>query len=73
MTCRPQAPPGNLEWQQNSPSQPAGLDISDIGRKNGEQKTQKKDAKVGKNTTEDLDPVGSTVRYEMMKLCTGSV
>ena len=22
---------------------------------------------------DELDPVGSTVRYEMMKLCTGSV
>ena len=26
-----------------------------------------------KRITEKLDPVGSTVRYEMMKLCTGSV
>ena len=25
------------------------------------------------NTENKLDPVGSTVRYEMMKLCTGSV
>ena len=25
------------------------------------------------NSCEKLDPVGSTVRYEMMKLCTGSV
>jgi len=25
------------------------------------------------NTKSQLDPVGSTVRYEMMKLCTGSL
>ena len=29
--------------------------------------------KPSSNTNTKLDPVGSTVRYEMMKLCTGSV
>ena len=58
MTCRPQAPPGNLEWQQNS-SKPTCLlryliDISDIGRKKLvkiRKKRQKWGEKKGKNTT----------------------
>ena len=28
---------------------------------------------LGRKSIRKLDPVGSTVRYEMMKLCTGSV
>ena len=31
------------------------------------------DAEEYVDDNEKLDPVGSTVRYEMMKLCTGSV
>ena len=31
------------------------------------------DASQTDRQTSELDPVGSTVRYEMMKLCTGSV
>ena len=32
-----------------------------------------KEGELIRQPKEKLDPVGSTVRYEMMKLCTGSV
>ena len=40
-----------------------------------EERENKKMRKVEEQRKENekLDPVGSTVRYEMMKLCTGSV
>ena len=38
---------------------------------NGTKKKLARSAEMKKN--KKLDPVGSTVRYEMLKLCTGSV
>ena len=34
---------------------------------------RKREICMAREGKEILDPVGSTVRYEMMKLCTGSV
>ena len=36
-------------------------------------KSIKSNKETEKKRLRELDPVGSTVRYEMMKLCTGSV
>ena len=57
MTCRPQAPPGNLEWQQNS-SKPTCL-LRYFGywqEKMG--KIRKKDAKVGGKEGEKHNKIG---------------
>ena len=49
--------------------QPASLAV----RKWRENEITKKRWRENEEMERKLDPVGSTVRYEMMKLCTGSV
>ena len=50
-----------LEKALKDAKNPAGLFLQKTSQQGWDEKLKK------------LDPVGSTVRYEMMKLCTGSV